>query len=151
MRELQKERAIQSVEISTIAHATDDLEKVQTALQFLLPDLLKERQVFTRKYMQGHHGNPIVTFDAKLTRPADVEAFTGRFFQQLSKIEKLLIERDLELHSDEEANLYVRIDKQQAFRGVVDLGEEDPIRVRIKFSRLSGEARELMKKYLELE
>jgi hypothetical protein len=137
------------VQISTIAHATEDLDKIQAALRFILPESLKGREVFTRRYMQGHHGNPIVTFEAKLTKPQDVDQFTLHFTSQLAKNEKLLIERDLDAHSDDEGNLYVRLDKQQAFRGIVELGDEDPIRVRLKFSRLSGEARELMKKFLE--
>lgn len=151
MQELHREHAVHSVEISTIAHATDDLEKVQGALHVILPNSLKERQVFTRRYLLGHHGNPIVTFDAKLTRPTETNEFTQHFLRQLSRSEKLQIERDLELHSDDEGNLYIRIDKQQAFRGTVALGEEDPIRVRIKFNRLSGKAIELMKAVLELE
>jgi RNA binding exosome subunit len=142
---------IQSVEISAIAHATDDLEKVQAALKFILPESLKGRQLFTRRYLEGHHGNPIVTFDAKLTRTPEVEDFAGCFFRQLSKSEKLRIQRDLALHSDAEGNLYIRIDKQQAALGVVELGGEDPIRVRLKFNRLSGEVVELMKKILESE
>jgi len=146
--ELNKDHAVQSVEISTIAHATDDLEKVQAALRTILPDSLKERQLFTRKHIEGHHRNPIVTFDARLTKPAEVNEFTSYFLSQLSKSEKLLIERNLALHSDPEGNLYIRIDKQQAFRGMVELGDEDPIRVRMKFSRLSGEAMELMKNFL---
>lgn len=137
------------MQISTIAHATEDLDKIQAALRFILPESLKGREVFTRRYMQGHHGNPIVTFEAKLTKPQDVDQFTLHFTSQLAKNEKLLIERDLDAHSDDEGNLYVRLDKQQAFRGIVELGDEDPIRVRLKFSRLSGEARELMKKFLE--
>lgn len=148
MLELNKDHAVQSVEISTIAHATDDLEKVQAALRTILPDSLKERQLFTRKHIEGHHRNPIVTFDARLTKPAEVNEFTSYFLSQLSKSEKLLIERNLALHSDPEGNLYIRIDKQQAFRGMVELGDEDPIRVRMKFSRLSGEAMELMKNFL---
>ncbi len=142
---------IQSVEIRAIAHATDDLEKVQAALKFILPESLKGRQLFTRRYLEGHHGNPIVTFDARLTRAPEVEDFAGCFFRQLSKSEKLRIERDLALHSDAEGNLYIRIDKQQAALGVVELGGEDPIRVRLKFNRLSGEVAELMKKILESE
>ena len=151
MQELRGEHPVQSVEISTIAHATDDLEKVQAALRVILPDSLKERQLFTRRYLLGHHGNPIVTFDAKLTSSTEGYEFTQHFMRQLSRSERLLIERDLELHSDDEGNLYIRIDKQQAFRGTVELGEEDPIRVRIKFNRLSGQAIELMKRVLELE
>lgn len=144
-------RDIHSVELSAIAHATDDLEKVQAALTFILPESLKGRQLFTRRYLEGHHGNPIVTFDARLTRVPEIEDFATFFFRQLSKSEKLRIERDLELHSDADGNLYIRIDKQQAFLGVVELGEEDPIRVKLKFNRLSGEVTELMKKILGSE
>jgi RNA binding exosome subunit len=136
---------VQSVEISAIAHATDDLEKVQAALTTILPESLRGRQLFTRRYLEGHYRNPITTFEAKLTKPAEVEEFTTSFFRQLSKSEKLRIERDLALHSDPEGNLYVRVDKQQAFRGTVELGGEDPIRVRFKFNRLSGETTQLMK------
>jgi hypothetical protein len=136
---------VQSVEISAIAHATDDLEKVQAALTTILPESLRGRQLFTRRYLEGHYRNPITTFEAKLTKPVEVEEFTTSFFRQLSKSEKLRIERDLALHSDQEGNLYVRVDKQRAFRGTVELGGEDPIRVRLKFNRLSGETTQLMK------
>lgn len=151
MKGLQRDRAVQSVEISTIAHATDDLEKVQLALKSLLPDSLRDRELFTRRYMQGHHGNPIVTFDARLTKPSDVEDFTQHFIERMSKSERLLIERDLDLHSDGEGNLFIRVDKQQAFRGTVEVGDEDPIRVRLKFSRFTGKPEDLMKEFLESE
>jgi RNA binding exosome subunit len=146
---LLEDRALQSVQISTIAHATDGLDRVQAALRFILPDSLRDRELFTRRYMQGHHGNPIVTFQAKLTRPREVADFVNHLMEQLAKNEKLLIERSLVSHTDDEGNLFIRLDKQQAFRGVVELGEEDPIRLKLKFSRLGGNAKELMKKFLE--
>jgi RNA binding exosome subunit len=144
-------RPVQSVEISAIAHATDDLEKVQAALTTILPDSLKGRQLFTRRYLEGHYRNPITTFEAKLTKAEDTEEFTSNFFRQLSNSEKLRIERNLALHSDAEGNLYVRVDKQQALRGIIELGEDDPIRVRFKFNRLRGEATQLMKAALGAE
>jgi RNA binding exosome subunit len=145
------DRSLQSVQISTIAHATDDLDKVQVALRSLLPDSLKGREVFTRRYVQGHYGNPIVTFDARLTKPQEVEQFRHHFARQLAKREKLLIQRNLDMHCDDQGNLFIRLDKQQAFRGALELSEEDPIRVKLKFSRLSGEAKELMNKFLEAD
>jgi len=149
--QVQREYSIQSVEISTIAHATDDLDKVQHALTAILPESLKQRQLFTRRYLEGHHRNPIVTFDAKLTKTAEVAEFTDHLMTHLDRTGRLKIERDLDLHSDMEGNLYIRINKQQAYRGSIELGIEDPIRVRIKFSRLSGEPKELMKQLLESE
>lgn len=142
---------MESVEVSTIAHATDDLVKVETALRSVLPDELKQREIFTRRYLQGHYGNPIVTFDARLTRPAEVAQFVNHFIRRISKNERLLIERDLELHSDAEGNLFVRVDKQRALLGSVQLGGDDPIRVKMKFTRLKGDPRGLMKMVLELE
>jgi len=148
---LRETNAIQSVQISTIAHATDDLDRVQAALRLILPDSLRGREIFTRRYMEGHHGNPIVRFEANLTRTQEVGEFANYLMERLAKNEKLLIERELDAHTDEDSNLFIRLDKQQAFRGLVELGEEDPIRLRLKFSRLSGEARELMKRFLESE
>ena len=106
---------IQSVELSTIAHATDDLDKVQIALTHLLPESQRGRQLFTRRYMEGHYNNPIVTFAAKLADPSEVEEFAKFLLSQLPKGDKLSIERELSLHSDDEGNLYLRIDKQRAF------------------------------------
>jgi hypothetical protein len=148
---LKSGQAIQTVEISTIAHATDDLDKVQTALTRLIPDTLKGRQLFTRRYLQGHYGNPIITFEARLTKSSEIDDFTTFFLSQLSNKDKLAIQRDLKLYSDADGNLYIRIDKQQTFRGIVQLGEEDPIRVRMKFTRFTGKATDLMIKYLESE
>jgi len=148
---MQKDAVVQSVEISTIAHATDDPDKVQLALHNLLPESLRERQLFTRRYVEGHHGNPIVTFDARLTRPAEGEALAKHVISRLSRSERMLIVRDLALHVDDEGNLYVRVDKQQAFRRAVELSDEDPIRVRIKFNRLRGTVERLMRDFLESE
>ena len=142
---------MESVEVSTIAHATDDLVKVETALLSVFPGKLKQREFITRKYLQGHYGNPIVTFDARLARPAEVNLFVNQFIRRLLRNERLLIERDLELHSDPEGNLFVRVDKQRALLGSIQLGGDDPIRVRMKFTRLKGDPHELMKSVLESE
>jgi RNA binding exosome subunit len=142
-------QAIQSVELSTIAHATDDLDKVSVALNRLLPDSLRGRQLFTRRYLEGHFNNPIVTFTAKLTDPSEVEEFSKFLLSQLPMLEKLSIERELNLHSDSDGNLYLRINKQKAFLGAITSNDEDPIRVKLKFTRFGGHVTDLMAKYLE--
>ncbi|MGO9646376.1 MAG: RNA-binding domain-containing protein [Candidatus Bathyarchaeia archaeon] len=143
------ERIVQSVEISTIIHATEDPEKAQVALDTIFPPTL--RKLFTRRYLEGHHGNPIVTVNAKLTKAADIKLFTQHFLPKLPHDEKLKIVRDLNLLTDAEGNLFIRVDKQSAFQGLMQLTEHDPIRVKIKFSRLSGKTEVLVKKFLEPE
>jgi len=142
---------VQSIELSTIAHATDDLDKVQGTLVRLLPDSLKGRQIFTRRYLQGHYGNPIVTFEAHLTESTDVEEFKDFFVKQLSEMDKVSIMQDLDRHTDADGNLYIRIDKQRMFRGTARLGQDDPIRIRMKFTKFSGKSTQLMIDYLESE
>ena len=145
---MRQAQIVQSVELSTIAHATDDLEKTQVALTRLLPDPLKPRQVFTRRYLQGHYGNPIVTFEAHLTDPADIQEFTTFLRQQLSQTDKNNIARQLDRHTDDDGNLYIRIDKQKILLGTTELGQEDPVRVKMKFTKFSGKATALMAEYL---
>ena len=138
--------SIHSVEISTIAHATEDPAKVEIALRNVSSLNLQ----FTRRYLEGHHGNPIVKLDTRLTDNIATEVARG-FIEQLSNSDRCLIERDLALYSDAEGNLYIRIDKQKSFRGAVQLGVDDPIRIKIKFNRLTGKPNEVISKFLELE
>jgi len=146
---LKQGQIVQSVEISTIAHATDDLDKIEAALTHLFPDSLKGRQLFTRSYLEGHYGNPIVIFETHLTEPRDVDEFKAFFLKQLSAVDKMSIAKDLDRHTDDDGNLYIRIDKQSMFRGTARLGQDDPIRVRMKFTRFTGESTQLMIEYLE--
>jgi len=148
---LKQGHTVQSVEVSTIAHATDDLEKIQNALTRMLPDSLKGRQIFTRRYLQGHYGNPIVTFEVHLTEPRDVEEFKTFFLKRLTEVDKASIREELDRHTDADGNLYIRIDKQKMFRGTAQLAQDDPIRVRMKFTKFTGEPTGLMIEYLESE
>jgi RNA binding exosome subunit len=99
--------------------------------------------------MEGHYNNPIVTFAAKLSDPSEADEFARFLLGQLPRSEKLSIEKELSLHSDSEGNLYLRINKQQAFLGNITLNDEDPIRVKLKFTRFGGDVSTLMMKYLE--
>jgi len=142
-----RQEPIQSVEISTIAHATEDPSKVDNALQNLLLDT---HQPFTRRYLEGHHGNPIVKIEAKLTHESAAR-FAYTLIRHLSKSERLILLRDLQLHSDDDGNLYIRVDKQKSLLGAFQMAEEDPIRVKIKFNRLMGDSKKSMMNFLESE
>ena len=146
---MRTSKSIQSVELTTIAHATDDLEKVQTALFHLLPETLRGRQLFTRKYLLGHFDNPIVTFSARLTDGSEVEECSNFLLHQLTRGDLLTIVSELNLHTDVDGNLYFRIDKQSAFLGKIRLSDSDPIRVRLKFTRFGGDINTLIKNFLE--
>ena len=54
------------MEIRVFAHATEDPEKVQTAVRNLLPTELAETLVFEKSALTGHHGNPIILITATI-------------------------------------------------------------------------------------
>ena len=140
-----RQNPIQFVELSTLAHATEDLSKVDKALRTLL---LGNPQQFTRQYLEGHHGNPIVRIEAKLTEE-NATRFALLLGSKLAKSERLVLLKDIDLHSDVDGNLFIRLDKQKLLQGAFQIAEDDPIRVKIKFNRLVGDSKSAMIRFLE--
>ena len=140
-----RQNPIQFVELSTLAHATEDPSKVDKALRTLL---LGNPQQFTRQYLEGHHGNPIVRIEAKLTEE-NATRFALLLGSKLAKSERLVLLKDIDLHSDVDGNLFIRLDKQKLLQGAFQIAEDDPIRVKIKFNRLVGDSKSAMIRFLE--
>ena len=66
------------IDIRVFAHATEDPDKVQTAVSNLLPAELAETFVFEKSTVTGHHGNPITLFTATLNRQKTVTQGAGK-------------------------------------------------------------------------
>jgi RNA binding exosome subunit len=122
-----------SAHLSVIAHATEDIQKVEQATRFLLEVISRTEANLTRQYAKGHHGNIIVTISAKLAGKALVPNALQLLSRKLSESEKQFLDNDIERCVDKEGNLYLRFDKQEAFLGAVKLYQGDPIRMRLKF------------------
>lgn len=122
-----------SVDLSAIAHATEDVNKVEQSMRFLAECVSKTEVSFTRRYMRGHHGNMIATLSARLS-PKEVSNETLRLLSsKLSDEDRRYLSHDLRNCMDEEGNLYLRFDKQDAYLGTVRLHQGDPIRMKLKF------------------
>jgi RNA binding exosome subunit len=89
-----------------------------------------------------------VKIEAKLTYE-NANQFAYSLVRKLAKSERLILLRDLQLHSDDDGNLYIRLDKQRLLQGSVQVAEDDPIRVKIKFNRLIGDCKKSMMLFLE--
>jgi hypothetical protein len=123
-----------SAHLSVIAHATEDIGKVEKATKFLLQLISRAETNLTRQYARGHHGNVIATISAKLAGKAlDANALQV-IARKLSESEKQFLKNDIERCVDEEGSLYLRFDKQEAFLGSVTLCQGDPIRMKLKFA-----------------
>jgi RNA binding exosome subunit len=126
------------IDIRVFAHATEDTEKVETAVRNLLPTELAEPLIFQKTALTGHHGNPIILFTAQLTDKKALPAALQKIGIGLNSLDKEELCRDLKLHL-EKRNLYLRFDKQAAFLGNVKFTQNDPIHFKIHFKNKTPE------------
>lgn len=124
--------------IRVSAHATEDPQKVQTAVRNLLPPELAENLVFEKNPLTGHHGNPITLFTATLTDKKLLPQALEKIGAGLSSLDKEELCTDLKLHT-EKSNLFLRFDKQSAYLGAVKFAQTDPIHIKIHFKNKTAE------------
>ena len=120
------------IDIRVFSHATEDLNKVQTAVCNLLPVELSETIVFEKTSCTGHHGNPITLFTAKLTDKKLLLTAIKKIGKDLCSLDKEELNRNIKMHL-EKGNLYLRFDKQSAFLGALKFSLNDPIHLKIHF------------------
>lgn len=118
------------------AHATEDPEKVLAAVRNLLPVELEEAVIFKKTRLTGHHGNPIVFFEAKLVDKQALPDVLRKIGSCLTSLDREQLESDLRLHL-EKRDLYLRFDKQFAFRGEARFSRDDPVRFKVHFKNKS--------------
>jgi RNA binding exosome subunit len=120
------------IDIRVFAHATEDISKVQKAVQNLLPTELSQTLLFEKTSCTGHHGNPIILFTSKLTDKKLLPSMIEKVGKDLVTLDKEELNRDLKMHI-EKGNLYLRFDKQSAFLGTLKFSQNDPIHMKIHF------------------
>ena len=120
------------IDARVFAHATEDPEKVLTAVRNVLPEELSESIIFQKTMLTGHHGNPIILFQTKLVDKQALPAVLEKIGAGLTSLDKETLDRDLKLHL-EKRNLYLRFDKQSAYAGEFRFSQNDPIHFKIHF------------------
>ena len=122
------------VDLRVFAHATEDPERVLVAVRNLLPSESVDSVVFKRSNLTGHHGNPILLFEARVKERKLVQAVFAKLCSGLGLMDKEVLAGEISEHL-ERGNLYLRLDKQSAFLGEVRLGSVDPVHVRVHFKK----------------
>jgi RNA binding exosome subunit len=131
------------IEIRVFSHATEDLNKVQTAVRNTLPSNLANELKFTQTNIMGHHGNPIISLETKLTDKAAMPIVLEKLAISLSPLDKEQLCTEIDQHI-ERHNLYLRLDKQNAYLGALKLTPKDPIHFKIHFkNRASDEIKHI--------
>ncbi len=113
------------IEFRAFCHATEEEERVATALRTVAADAELRREA-----LEGHFGNPLVVLTARVDGASAVRAAWRRIATALGPDEVL---RDLSNRIDEDLVYHLRLDKQKAYLGAIELpGSADVIAMRGK-------------------
>ncbi len=108
---------IHRVHFRAFASATEDEERVKSALAIFVPlDCIKV------KTATGYYGNPITILEAELRRKEGLE-FLQLLREQLTPPEISRLRREIPSRVDEDCKLHLRLDKQAAYKGLVKLAD----------------------------
>ncbi len=103
-----------------------------------MPEPIARDTVFRETAVAGHHGNPIILFEAKLEDRQTLPQILKHIGSKLTALDKETLSEKLKLHL-EKGNLYLRFDKQQAFLGASRLSSNDPIHFKIHFKNRTSD------------
>ncbi|MGC8896046.1 MAG: RNA-binding domain-containing protein [Candidatus Bathyarchaeia archaeon] len=126
------------IDIRVFAHATEEVDKILTAVRNTLPAELADTITFKKTNLTGHHGNPITLLEARVKEKNAVQAVFEKLASSLSPLDKELLRNEIRQHLDG-GNLYIRLDKQSAYLNEVKLCTTDPIHFRIHFQKHNPE------------
>jgi RNA binding exosome subunit len=116
--------AILNVHFRVFCHATEDEAKVAQALKFA-----SGADEATREVTEGYHGNPIIILEVFIKEKRRAK----EFFSKLSADALEEIIASLDKRMDDDCNLYLRLDKQEAYLGIMKLtSSDDAIAIRAK-------------------
>ncbi len=136
---------IQYIYFRCLSHATEDLDKVKKAMEFITG-----ASNFKVTVEKGYYGNEITILELEIKKGRGIDQFWRRM-KKIGIVEEILPLLD-EL-VDEHGTLYLRFNKQEAFLGRVALvthGDAIAMRAKIKsYPMKKDRAIENFKKYVE--
>ena len=127
-----KKITVTDVEVSVYAHATEDERRVEEAVMNMIPIEARESVLKIRK-MTGHHGDPILLMTMRIKNRKKAKVVFHNLVRLMAATEHFSPIEDTGDRVDEKGNLYMRFDKQLAYRGRVKLNNVDPIRMKFRF------------------
>ena len=116
------------VDLRTFCYATEDEKRVEEALRTFLPDDDEPFEI-DRVESEGHYGDRILVLSARVENADDVRHVLSRL-ADLEEFETLIDELDERV--TENTELFLRLDKQAAFKDKVRLGDGITFRAKVE-------------------
>ena len=133
--------AILNMHFRIFCHATEDETKVVQALKFV-----SGADDMTREVTEGYHGNPIVKLEVFIKEKRRSKDFFSRLDENI--IQELV--GTLDKRMDDDCNLFLRLDKQEAYIGNLKMTtNDDAIAVRAKIESYPKKRETAMKSVTE--
>lgn len=130
-----RERGPSQIVVQAFVQATEDEEKVKTAILNLFSENLHDSLTLERKRLRGHYHNPIIHLEARLTRHAMVKQAILSLSQRLSNEERQQLRDTFDSRVDRKGQLFLRFDKQESYQGRLHIiNQGDSLRFMIRFA-----------------
>ena len=133
------------VDLRTFCYATEDADRVETALRRFLPEEFEIERATT----EGHMGDRILVLSARLENAADVRVALDALADLPESDRERLID-ELDERVDDNTAFFMTLDKQAAYNGSVSLGDGITFRAKIEaYPAKKAAAVENMREVLE--
>jgi RNA binding exosome subunit len=129
---LSSKHPIAYIDIRAFAHATEDTNKVQTAIQNTISTETINTITFEKSNLNGHHGNPITLLQTRIKDQTAIQNLVQKLSTNLNTLDKQQLNDQITQHL-EKGNLYLRINKQAAYQNQLKLATTDTIHIKIHF------------------
>lgn len=113
------------IDLRTFSYATEDDKRVEEALRSFLPEDFE----LDRTENVGHHGDRIVVFSVRVENADDMRHVLDRL-GDIEEADRVI--REMDERVDENTSLFLRLDKQAAFNGLVRLGHGITLRGKVE-------------------
>lgn len=120
---------IHNISYRVFVYGTENEEKVREAIKILFPNSHPQTET-----IEGYFKNPVLILHDKLGKKRETKEFI-KILQNLDSSTKKRVLNELNNKMDDKGNLFLRFDKQRAYRGDLKIIEHgDAVHVKIKIA-----------------
>ncbi|QSG08681.1 RNA-binding protein [Halapricum desulfuricans] len=115
------------IDLRAFCYATEDDRRVESALRTLLPEAFE----LQRLENEGHHGDRILVFSARVENADEMRVVLDRL-GELPADQRQRLRSELDERVTDNTELFLTLDKQAAFGGDVRLGDGITVRAKVE-------------------
>lgn len=140
---------VEKMVIQVLCHATEDLKKVLKAVENVVGPETAKALSTTSETLKGYYGDPITLIKMFLLDENTSKEVFLRILSSLSELERDELWRERAKGGKHGGKVFIRLDKQEAFRGRIRQSDKDPIRVIVEIRGNLDSMRERLERRLQ--